>query len=64
MVLLNNGKIKAWGSNTNFQLGIEAESNQEVALAQECVIEDIKAIACGYEHTLFLDRNGDLYVCG
>lgn len=24
----------------------------------------MKSIACGYEHTLFLDKVGDLYGCG
>ena len=28
------------------------------------MIDGIRLIAAGYEHTLFLDKNGDLYGCG
>lgn len=28
------------------------------------MIDEIRIVACGYEHTLFLDKNGDLFGCG
>ena len=28
------------------------------------MIDGIRFVAAGYEHTLFLDKNGDLYGCG
>lgn len=33
-------------------------------MPSEIMIDEIRMIACGYEHTLFLDKNGDLYGCG
>lgn len=63
-MLLNTGHIKSWGSNTYNQLGIDSASTEEVFLPTEGLLDDLKMIACGYEHTLFLDKNGDLYGCG
>ena len=64
MVLLNSGALMAWGSNTHYQLGIEAKNTEEQPNPSEVLIEEIKMVACGYEHSLFLDKNGDLYGCG
>lgn len=54
----------AWGSNQSYQLGIDSDSNEEVQLPTECLIDEIREVVCGYEHTMFLDKNGDLYGCG
>lgn len=45
-------------------MGIDAENNEEIKLPTECLIDEIREVVCGYEHTLFLDKNGDLYGCG
>ena len=31
---------------------------------EEVLIDEIRMVACGYEHSLFLDKNGDLFGCG
>lgn len=45
-------------------MGIESDENEEVPYPQEVLIDDIRMVACGYEHSLFLDKNGDLFGCG
>lgn len=64
MVLLNDGKVLAWGSNASHQLGVEGNSTDEVPEPTIAEVDEIRMVACGYEHTLFLDKNGDIYGCG
>lgn len=45
-------------------MGIETNNNEEVPNPQEVLIDEIKMVACGYEHSMFLDKNGDLFGCG
>jgi alpha-tubulin suppressor-like RCC1 family protein len=63
-VLLNTGRCFAWGSNNFYQLGIEAFNNAEVNLPKICMLKNIKNIAAGYEQTLFVNEEGELWVCG
>lgn len=64
VVLLTNGKTIAWGSNANYQLGVDTNSNTEVNSPVICNVSNIKQIAAGYEQTLWLDNNGDVWVAG
>ena len=63
-VLLNTGQCFAWGSNSFFQLGIDAFNSSEVNLPKSCILNDVKNIAAGYEQTLFVNGDGELWVCG
>ena len=53
-VLLTTGKVIAWGSNKHSQLGIESEGDEEINDPQPVLISNIKQVAAGYEHTLYL----------
>lgn len=64
-ILLNDGKVFTWGNNNYFQLGIEeVENNMEVNYPVAASVEKIKKIACGYDQTLFLNKEGLVFVCG
>jgi len=64
VVLLTNGKSMAWGSNASFQLGVETNSTAEVSAPMMCNVGNIKQLAAGYEQTLWLDNNGEVWVAG
>ena len=63
-VLLTTGKVIAWGSNKHSQLGIESEGDEEINDPQPVLISNIKQVAAGYEHTLYLDNTGEVWVVG
>jgi alpha-tubulin suppressor-like RCC1 family protein len=59
--------VYCWGSGRQGKLGIGSQSN--VALAGEGIVEkiwngNVRAVSCGYEHTMILDGEGDLFVWG
>ena len=64
VVILNTLKCISWGSNEFYQLGIDVKTNENVLNPTETMIQNIKGVAAGYEHTLFLDNDGILYVAG
>lgn len=45
----------SWGSNEFYQLGIDTTTNENITLPTEALIDEVKMIAAGHEHTLFLD---------
>ncbi len=64
-ILLNDGKVFTWGNNNHFQLGIEdVENNMEVCDPTLASVDLIKKVACGYDQTLFLNKDGFLFVSG
>lgn len=64
VVLLNTLKCLAWGSNQFYQLGIDPKTNENVTSPTETVIANVKGVAAGYEHTLFLDNEGGVWAVG
>jgi alpha-tubulin suppressor-like RCC1 family protein len=65
MALTESGRVFSWGDNRRRQLGIinEQLSNKPSELLLNNEIS-IKKISCGYEHSLLLSRNGDIYWFG
>ena len=57
----------AWGSTTNGQLGVGAIENENVnapSVVQQLSGREIRHIACGRNHTLFVLSDGTVYSCG
>ena len=64
VVVLNTLICISWGSNEFYQLGIDVETNENILTPTETMIQNIKGVAAGYEHTLFLENDGILFVTG
>jgi alpha-tubulin suppressor-like RCC1 family protein len=64
LILLNTLRCMAWGSNQFYQLGLDSKTNESVLIPTETVVAKVKGIAAGYEHTLFLDQEGGVWVTG
>lgn len=63
-ILLTNGRAMAWGSNANYQLGVDTNSRDEISTPTMCSVSNIKQVAAGYDQTLWLDTQGDVWVVG
>ena len=62
--LTSNNGIFAFGSNNCGQLGI-GSSYANTPVVSRCLIqENVKEIACGGAHSVFLCYNGDVWMCG
>jgi alpha-tubulin suppressor-like RCC1 family protein len=66
--LTNDGKVWAWGKNSEFELG--CGDNQAHLYATEVLdangkqLQNITAISAGYKHGLFLSADGTIYGTG
>lgn len=59
--------IFAFGSADQGQLGIDPLENDFYCYAHKVVrfsSSEVDKISCGFDHTLFLLKNGKLYSCG
>jgi alpha-tubulin suppressor-like RCC1 family protein len=65
MALTESGRVFSWGDNRRRQLGLinDELSNKPSELLLNNEIS-IKKISCGYEHSLLLSRDGDIYWFG
>ncbi len=57
----DNGKCYVWGCNYSHQLGIDGSIIRDVRILE---IERLIDISCGSEHTLFLSKTNNIYICG
>ena len=60
-----NNEIYEWGFNEEGQLGVSSLVNHSIPIPfLNLLHKDVIDIKCGYEHTLVLTKNGDVYSCG
>lgn len=64
IALTNDGKLLAWGSNLEGQLGLSGTSGLINKPTEVQIPEPIKQISAGYYHSAFLTESGSVYVCG
>lgn len=57
-----NGDVYAIGTNTDGRLGLPNNTYDIYTLISN--ISNIIQVACGYNHTLFLNADGRVYGCG
>ena len=65
LALTESGNVFSWGWNSLGQLGINNKTNQNIPIKVNLsngVI--IKSISCGYEHSLLLSTDGEIYAFG
>uniref|UniRef100_A0A0M3K994 Regulator of chromosome condensation (RCC1)-like protein n=1 Tax=Anisakis simplex TaxID=6269 RepID=A0A0M3K994_ANISI len=63
----SKGRVFTWGWAIHGQLGHETRDRFEditVPRLVETIDEEIKAVCCGYAHTIFLSERGIVYGCG
>ncbi|GBG24561.1 Ubiquitin-protein ligase, putative [Hondaea fermentalgiana] len=60
------GRVYAWGSNSQGQLGLARKNAPQRALEPSRVVlsRAVSKVACGAEHSVFLTACGGIYVCG
>lgn len=65
LALNKYGQVYSWGENELGQLGLENQNNTEYRYPKLIhTLNNIIAISAGYEHSVFLNNNGEIYVCG
>ena len=64
LALDNNGTVWAWGYNGYGQLGNGSSGASHPVPVQVKNLNNIKAIAAGYNHLLALDNNGTVWAWG
>jgi alpha-tubulin suppressor-like RCC1 family protein len=66
LILNSQGQVFSFGSDEEGQLGIgyEEESEYYPAPVRIRALENIIAISAGYDHSLFLNSQGQVYSCG
>jgi alpha-tubulin suppressor-like RCC1 family protein len=40
---------------------VDSKTNNEVLKPKKVLLEKVKQIACGFEHSLFVNQNGELF---
>ncbi|HOY66071.1 MAG TPA: hypothetical protein PLP29_04230 [Candidatus Ozemobacteraceae bacterium] len=63
LALKNDGTVWSWGYNGQGQLG-HGDTTTKYAPVQIQSLSNVKAIAAGANHSLFLLENGKVYYCG
>jgi alpha-tubulin suppressor-like RCC1 family protein len=63
VALKNDGTIRAWGNNSNGQLGDDTTSNRTTPV-QVNRLSDMTAIAAGDNHTVALKKDGTAWAWG
>jgi len=66
IVISHTGQVFSWGLNSLGQCGFDSSSEKIVPQTPIKTGFDspIKAVTCGLGHTIFLNENGAVYVCG
>ncbi|MEN9605027.1 MAG: hypothetical protein RJB39_712 [Candidatus Parcubacteria bacterium] len=64
LMLRNDGKVIAFGCNLYGQLGNEPGAKKGQWMRTVDGLENIKAVAAGARHSLFLDTGGNVYAAG
>lgn len=65
MVLTTNGKLYTFGFGQHGQLGHRNSQNQFIPrLVKDLISKPVVAIAAGWNHSLVLTEQGDLFACG
>ncbi|XP_025208990.1 X-linked retinitis pigmentosa GTPase regulator-like isoform X3 [Melanaphis sacchari] len=66
-VLIENGDVYVWGSNSNRQLGLNSLNDDSVNVSVPTIVpitQPVVYISCGHIHSAFVTKVGDLYTCG
>lgn len=65
MVLMEDGSLYTFGFGTNGQLGLRSTSNKSRPQhVKDLAGRKVTQIAAGWNHSLVLTDNGDLFACG
>ena len=65
MILTTNGKLYTFGFGQHGQLGHRSSQNQfSPRLVKDLLAKPIVSIAAGWNHSLVLSEQGDLFACG
>ncbi|XP_046916609.2 RCC1 and BTB domain-containing protein 2 [Dermatophagoides farinae] len=68
LAITNTGKIYSWGMNESGELGLGDDKERNtptlVVFPDDLMDSRIKNIAAGYDYSLFLFENGQLWSCG
>lgn len=64
MVLLNDGRVFAWGNNSHGELGQGTTSSYSCAAVQVAGVPKIAKVAAGGYHNLALDQDGKIWAWG
>jgi alpha-tubulin suppressor-like RCC1 family protein len=64
LALLNDGTVYGFGDNYDGDLGLGNDTNGKCIPTLIPSLSNVKQISCGYEHSLALLNNGDVYTFG
>lgn len=62
-MITDDGLLYLMGSNDDRQLGCTV-SDKFAGPTKVSIPDKVVAVACGYQHTVVLTNNGEVYVCG
>ena len=64
VVVGEDGRAYGAGSNAFGQLGLGKEQQTAKRFTEIEAVSDVRAVACGLRHTVFLDSGGSVFGCG
>lgn len=66
LFLTEDGKVFGVGSNSSGQLGLGQAITSAVQpmMVDELLQQDIEQVAAGNQHSLFLNKTGEVFTCG